>query len=75
MSSFQTNALIQLIRQSDTLLQARRERAVQRVRPEERRAVGEPKKRNLLEVHFFVDLRFRRLELDTLLKDHDDLHC
>ena len=44
MSSFQTNALIQLIRQSDTLLQARRERAVQRVRPEERRAEGEQKK-------------------------------
>ena len=26
------------------------------------------------EVHFFVDQRFGRLELGTLLKDHDDQH-
>ena len=27
------------------------------------------------EIHFFVDQRFSRLELGTLLKDHDDQHC
>jgi len=27
------------------------------------------------EVNFFVDQRFRRLELGTLLKDHDDQKC
>ena len=26
------------------------------------------------EVHFFVEQRFGRLELGTLLKDHDDQH-
>ena len=26
------------------------------------------------EVHFFVDQRLGRLELGTLLKDHDDQH-
>ena len=26
-------------------------------------------------VHFFVDQRFGRLELGTLLKDQDDQHC
>ena len=26
-------------------------------------------------VHFFVDQRFGRLELGTLLNDHDDQHC
>ena len=71
MSLFQTSALIQLIRQSDILLQARRcdgcarGSVVQWVN----------KKRNLLEVRFFVDQRFRRLELDILLKDHDVQHC
>ena len=47
MSLFQTSALIQLIRQSDTLLQARREWAVRRVRPGERSAVGEQEKEPL----------------------------
>ena len=27
------------------------------------------------EVHFFVDQRFGRLKLGTLLKDHSDQHC
>ena len=28
-----------------------------------------------IEVHIFADQRFGRLELDTLLKDHDDQQC
>ena len=27
------------------------------------------------EVHFFVDQRFDRLKLGTILKDHSDQHC
>ena len=27
------------------------------------------------EVHFFVDQKFGRLELGTLMKDRDDQHC
>ena len=27
------------------------------------------------EVHFFVDQQFGRLEVGTLMKDHDDQHC
>ena len=51
----------------DCLFQARRQR--------DRRGTPASPPPQAAEVNFFVDQRFRRLELGTLPKDHDDLRC